>query len=84
MINDNERFRFIANDIDVSNMYDKLTSNAKEMIAQMEQADRENNFPVYVQVSDDFEVYTKLLAYDEVLTDNEWHLLCAKYSIPID
>lgn len=74
-------FRYIANDIDVSDLICKLPSYVKEMIIQMEQADREDNFPVYAQVCDDFEIYTKLLIPD-VLTTREWDLFCAKYSIP--
>lgn len=74
-------FRFIANEIDVSNLICKLPIYVIEMIAQMEQADREDNFPVYAQVCDDFEIYTKLLVPD-VLSMQEWHTFCAKYSIP--
>lgn len=82
MADDKEQFRFIFNEPDISYLYEKLTPIAKEMIEQMEQADREDNFPVYAQVSDDFEIYTKLMAYDGALTDKEWWLLCEKYSIP--
>ena len=48
-----------------------------EMIDQIEQADKENNLPVYVQVYDDFEIYAKMLVPD-VITMEQWHKLCAK------
>ena len=52
-----------------------------EMIAEIEKADRENNLPVYVQVCDDFEIFAKMLV-PEVLSTDEWHKACAKYSLP--
>jgi hypothetical protein len=52
-----------------------------EMISEIENADTENNLPVYVQVCDDFEIYAKMLVPD-VLSMEEWHRFCAKYSLP--
>ena len=75
------QFRWIANDIDISEMINKLPSYMLEMIAEIEKADRENNLPVYVQVCDDFEIYAKMLV-PEVLSTDEWHKACAKYSLP--
>ncbi len=74
-------FRWIANDIDVSELINKFPSYMLEMIDQIEQADKENNLPVYVQVCDDFEIYAKMLVPD-VITMEQWHKLCAKYSLP--
>ncbi|MBQ9199069.1 MAG: hypothetical protein IJ141_02695 [Lachnospiraceae bacterium] len=76
-----EQFRWIANDIDVSEFVKKLPSYMLEMIDQIEQADIESNLPVYVQVCDDFEIYAKMLIPD-VITMEQWHKLCAKYSLP--
>ena len=73
-------FRWIANNIDVSELIPKLPSYILEMIEQMEKADIENNLPVYVQVCDDFEIYTKLLVPD-VLSFKEWRSFCDKYSL---
>ena len=74
-------FRWIANDIDVSELINKFPSYMLEMIDQIERADKENNLPVYVQVCDDFEIYAKMLVPD-VITMEQWHKLCAKYSLP--
>ena len=74
-------FRWIANDIDVSELINKFPSYMLEMIDQIEQADKENNLPVYVQVCDDFEKKAKMLVPD-VITMEQWHKLCAKYSLP--
>ncbi|MDD6083723.1 MAG: hypothetical protein PUB89_12965 [Oscillospiraceae bacterium] len=76
-----KQFRWIANDIDVSELTDKLPSYMLEMISEIENADTENNLPVYVQVCDDFEIYAKMLVPD-VLSMEEWHRFCAKYSLP--
>lgn len=43
-----ELFRWIANDIDVSELINKLPSYMLEMIDQIEQADKENNLPAGV------------------------------------
>lgn len=74
-------FRWIANDIDVSEIVSKLPKYILDMITEIEQADKEDNMPVYYQICDDFEIYTKLLVPD-VLTMQEWDKLCAKYSLP--
>ena len=79
--NESTQFRWIANEIDVSKSMKKLPSYMLEMVKIIENADTENNLPVYVQACDDFEIYTKLLVPD-VLTTEEWHMLCAKYSLP--
>ncbi len=74
-------YRWIANEIDVTDIIPKLPSYILEMIGEIEEADRVDNLPVYYQVCDDFEIYTKMLVPD-VLTMKEWHMLCSKYSLP--
>ncbi len=76
-----KQFRWIANDIDVSELIKRLPSYMLEMIEEIEKADIEDNLPVYVQVCDDFEIYAKMLVPD-VLTMEDWHRFCAKYSLP--
>ena len=74
-----EKFRWIDNDIDISNIYPKLPKGIKKMITEMEDADRQNDWIIYDTVCDDFEIHTKLLIPD-VLSDKEWNLLCNKYA----
>lgn len=79
-MSENQEFRWIAENIDISALTEKLPWYIKDMIHDAEHADRENNFPVYAQVCDDLEIYAKLLVPD-ILTMAEWHMLCEKYAI---
>ncbi|MBP3747127.1 MAG: hypothetical protein J6I47_06665 [Ruminococcus sp.] len=76
-----KQFRWIANDIDISDTIEKLPQYMLEMICEIEKADTEDNLPVYVQMCDDFEIYAKMLVPD-VLSMEEWRKACAKYSLP--
>ena len=83
-MNGNEqRYRWIADNIDTSGIEPKLPHYIREMIAEIEQADRENNLPVYDTVCNDLEAHTKLLLPD-ILNDHEWDMLCEKYSFPYE
>ena len=71
-MNGNEqRYRWIADNIDTSGIEPKLPHYIREMIAEIEQADRENNLAVFDTVCNDLEVHTKLLLPD-ILNDHEW------------
>ncbi len=52
------------------------------MIEEMEQADLEDNVGVFYAVSDDFDVATKMLMLDDVISKKDWETLCYKYSLP--
>ncbi|MDE5557360.1 MAG: hypothetical protein K2J32_06650 [Ruminococcus sp.] len=39
-MNNNEQFRWIRNDIDISSIYNRLPASLKEVIAEAEEADR--------------------------------------------
>ena len=73
-------FRWIDENIDISDFADKLPGHIKDMIRDAEKADKEDNFPVYAQVCDDLEICAKLLVPD-VLTMKQWHDFCDKYTI---
>lgn len=76
-----EQFRFIANNIDVEKLVDKLPDSLKQSVKDMEQADRDNQYFLYAELSDQFEIDTKAYVSSR-LTMHEWHLLCEKYSLP--
>lgn len=78
-----EQFRWIANNIDISAIYKKLPQRIRNMIAEIEQADRDDNIAVYYTVCDDLEMHTKLLIPD-ILTDYEWDMICEKYCVPYE
>ena len=83
-MNGNElRYHWIADNIDTSGIEPKLPHYIREMIAEIEQADRENNLAVFDTVCNDLEVHTKLLLPD-ILNDHEWDMLCEKYSFPYE
>ena len=44
-----DKFRWIANDIDISGFYDRLGSGVKELIAEAEQADKNDCNPAYCE-----------------------------------
>lgn len=67
----NKQFQWIDNETDVSEILKKCPKNIFKMIEEMEQADLEDNVAVFFTVSDDFEVATKLLMLDDVITKNE-------------
>lgn len=75
------KFQWIAEDIDVTAIYQRLPRYVQEMIADIEQADLNDNMPVYYGYCDDLEIHTKLLVPD-VISRHEWDLLCSKYSLP--
>ncbi len=78
-----EKYRWIADNIDTSSIEQKLPDYIQQMIAEIEQADRDNNFAIYDTICNDLEAHTKLLL-DETLTDHEWDMLCEKYSFPYE
>lgn len=73
-----DTFQWIANDIDISSFYDRLGRGVKELIAEAEQADRDDCNPAYCEICDSIEVQAKLLVPD-VISRKEWDLLCEKY-----
>ena len=75
------KFRWIDESIDISSFYDKLPRHHREFIAEIEQADLDDDWYNYATLCDDFESHTKLLLLDDVITDKEWDMLCSKYAI---
>ena len=73
-------FQWIDNDIDISTFYEKLPSHIKQMIAEAEEADRNNQDAIYDTICDDLEIHTKLLIPD-VISSKEWDIICCKYAI---
>lgn len=73
-----EKFRWIANDIDISSFYDKLSEDVKELIEEAQEADLNDNMGYYCSTCDSIEAYSKLLV-PKTITVEEWELLCKKY-----
>lgn len=73
-----KKFRWIADDIDISSFYDKLSEDVKELILEAEAADLSDSMGGYYTACDNIEVYSKLLV-PKVITVEEWELLCKKY-----
>lgn len=71
---------WIDPDIDISDIYPKITSYGRELIAEMEESEREGLLGVYLAQIDDFDVYMKLLVTDGIITHKEWDRICDKYS----
>ena len=81
-MNNNTKFQWIDNDTDVSEILKKCPKHIHKMIEEMEQADLEDNVGVFYAVSDDFEVATKMLMLDDIISKKDWETLCYKYSLP--
>ncbi len=77
-MNDKENFRWIRSDIDISSFYDRLTDVVKELIAEAEEADRNDEEMVLYELQDSIENQAKLLVPD-VISHKEWDMLCEKY-----
>ena len=73
-----EKFKYLNNDIDISDFYDKLPTILKNLIAEAEQLDREDNEGKLYGICEGIECIGKLYVPD-VLTEEEWHRLCDKY-----
>jgi len=73
------KYRWINEEIDTATLEANLPRIHRDMIDELIQADKDSNEVVFYQVADDFEVYTKVLVADGVLTKKDWELLCAKY-----
>ena len=80
-MDNNEKFRWIANEINISDFYDRLPRHIKATIALAEQYDRDENDAAYLNMCDDIEVKAKLLI-PSVISDYEWLKICNKYSMP--
>ncbi len=74
------KFRWIDESIDISDIYPRLPKHMKDMIAEIEQADIDDNLGIYSTGIDDLEAHTKLLIPD-IITDKEWEMICNRYSI---
>lgn len=81
-MNSKENFRWIRSDIDISSFYDRLTNVLKELIAEAEEADRNNEEMVLYELQDSIENQAKLLVPD-VISHKEWDMLYEKY-YPVD
>ncbi len=75
-----EEFRWIDNEIDISDFYDKLDRHAKALIKKAEQADRDSDIFDYYDAIDSLEIVTKLHIPDAI-SEHQWHLICEKYSV---
>ena len=73
-----ELFRWIDNDIDISPFYDRLDKDLRELIALAEQADRDGAEGAFTEICDGIEVYGKLHIPDAISVE-EWEQLCRKY-----
>lgn len=77
--NENQtEFRWIDESIDISDIYPRLPKITKDVIRDAEQADLEDNYPMYYFLIEDIEIQTKLLVPD-VISHHEWDLICWKY-----
>lgn len=81
-MSNNEKFRWIRNDIDISSIYDRLPNSLKEVIAEAEEADRNGWIGALYEIQDNIENFSKMLVPD-VISYKEWDMLCLKY-YPID
>lgn len=74
-----KQFRWINEDIDISGFYHKLDDFIKELIKDAEEADKNDNYPVYYEMCDNIDVQAKLYVPD-VLSEKEWNMLCYRYT----
>lgn len=75
-----EEFRYLDNDIDISDFYDKLPKHLKALIAEAEQLDREGKEGELLAICEGIEVQGKLCVPD-CITKEQWERLCDKYYI---
>ena len=75
-----EEFRYLNNDIDISDFYDKLPRGLKALIAEAEQLDRDDNEGALLAVCEGIEIQGKLCVPDGI-TKEQWERLCDKYYI---
>jgi hypothetical protein len=73
-----KKFQFLDNDIDISDFYDKLAPELKELIAEAEMLDRQGNEGELLGICEAIECISKLYVPDE-LSEEEWDRLCDKY-----
>lgn len=83
VMNGKEQFRWIENNIDISEFYDRLPRLIKNIIAQAEQDDRDNMEMAYFNDCEAIECQSKMLTPD-IISDQEWEMLCTKYSLPLE
>lgn len=73
-------YRWIAEEIDISDILPRLPKHVLECIRNIEKADLDNNMPAFYQLCDNLEIYTKLLIPD-IITVKEWDMICEKYCL---
>lgn len=73
-----EKFRWIDNDIDISDIQDKFTKPLQNLIKEAEQADREKDEGTFECACDGIEMFSKMLVPD-VISKKQWEKVCEKY-----
>lgn len=73
-----KKFQFLNNDIDISDFYNKLAPELKELIAEAEKFDEEGKEGALLGICEGIEDIAKLYV-PEILSKEEWDRLCTKY-----
>ena len=68
-MNNNTKFQWIDNDTDVSEILKKCPKGLLKTIEEMEQADLAGDFFLFDNVSDSFDVSTKIMLQNGVITE---------------
>ena len=83
-MNNNTKFQWIDNDTDVSEILKKCPKGLLKTIEEMEQADLAGDVGVlFDNVSDSFDVSTKIMLQNGVITEEERKVLLFKYNCPV-
>ena len=82
-MNNNTKFQWIDNDTDVSEILKKCPKGLLKTIEEMEQADLAGDFFLFDNVSDSFDVSTKIMLQNGVITEEERKVLLFKYNCPV-
>lgn len=75
-----KEFNYLNEEVNISDIYDKLPKSIKELIAEAEQHDLEDKLGSLVCDCDDIEIRTKILI-PNILTKKEWERICQRYII---
>ena len=72
--------KWIDRNIDISSFYDRLSGDLKELIAEAEKAEEENNEGKYISLCDDIEILGKLHVESGRISEKEWwNMLVSRY-----
>lgn len=74
----NIHHRWIKDNIDISDFYDRLPKAVKETISEAEEADKNDDEGTFICICEGLECQAKLFVPD-VISTKEWELLCEKY-----